>query len=105
MTLITRNRCVVVYENEPQLAQQSSSEQLQTIYETGFGRADSLPLNLRKLGHEVEQFIVNAAPIQIAWASENGLQIEHEAIDGAESSAAIEAPRRSFARQTKSCRA
>jgi hypothetical protein len=64
------------YQNEPHLAQQSSSEQLHAIYETGFGRADSLPLNLRKLGHEVEQFVVNAAPIQIAWANENGLQID-----------------------------
>src|SRR5262245_5985074 len=66
----------VVYENEPQIALQSSSQQLHTIYETGFGRADSLPFNLRKLGHEVEQFIVNAQPIQISWAKEHGLAIE-----------------------------
>ena len=65
----------VVYENDPQLAQQSASTQLQTIYETGFGRADSLPLNLKKLGHDVEQFVVNAQPIQKRWASENGLDI------------------------------
>jgi len=65
-----------VYENDPQLAQQPSSKQLRTIYETGFGRADSLPLNLRKLGHNVEQFIVNAGPIQTRWADENGLQIQ-----------------------------
>jgi spore maturation protein CgeB len=68
----------LVYQNEPHLARQPSSEQLQFIYETGFGRADSLPLNLQKLGHEVEQFIVNAAPIQIAWANENGLEIQTE---------------------------
>ena len=65
-----------VYENDPQLAQQPSSKQLDTIYKTGFGRADSLPLNLKKLGHQVEQFIVNVAPIQISWANENGLEIE-----------------------------
>jgi spore maturation protein CgeB len=66
----------LAYQNEPHLAQQSSREQLHAIYETGFGRADSLPLNLRKLGHQVEQFVVNAAPIQTAWANENGLKIE-----------------------------
>src|SRR5512145_2868216 len=65
-----------VYENDPQLAHQPYSKQLDTIYETGFGRADSLPLNLKKLGHQVEQFIVNVAPIQISWAKENGLEIE-----------------------------
>jgi len=65
----------LVYESEPHLVQRSSHEQLQTIYETGFGRADSLPLNLTKIGHQAEQFIINAAPIQIAWANENGLNI------------------------------
>ena len=66
----------LAYENEPQLAQQSSREQLRFIYDTGFGRADSLLLNLIKLGHEVQQFIINAAPIQIRWAEENGLKID-----------------------------
>ncbi len=68
----------LAYENDPSLAQQSSREQLHAIYETGFGRADFLPLNLRKVGHEVDQFIVNAQPIQISWAAENGLQIKTE---------------------------
>ena len=65
-----------VYEHDPHLPQRSAREQLQTIYETGFGRADSLPLNLTKLGHQAHQFIINAAPIQIAWANENGLEIQ-----------------------------
>lgn len=66
----------LVYENNPQLAQRSSADQLRFIYDTGFGRADSLPLNLDKLGHETQQFIVNAAPIQIRWAEEHGLKID-----------------------------
>lgn len=66
----------LVYESDPHLAQQTSEEQLRAIYDTGFGRADYLPLNLRKLDHAVEQFIVNAQPIQIRWAAENGLQID-----------------------------
>lgn len=66
----------LAYENDPHLSQRSSSEQLQALYTTGFARADFLPLNLRKLGHQVEQFIINAAPIQIRWAEENGLKIE-----------------------------
>jgi hypothetical protein len=65
-----------VYENNPRLAEQSASQQLRFIYDTGFGRADSLPLNLTKLGHDAQQFIVNAAPIQIRWAEENGLKID-----------------------------
>lgn len=65
----------LVYENDPRLAGQTSGEQLRAIYDTGFGRADFLPLNLRKLGHEVEQFIANAGPIQTRWAAENGLKI------------------------------
>jgi spore maturation protein CgeB len=66
----------LVYENNPQLARASSAEQLRFIYDTGFGRADSLPLNLDKLGHQTQQFIVNAAPIQIRWAAEHGLKID-----------------------------
>ena len=66
----------LVYEKDPQLAQQSSADQLRAIYDTGFGRADFLPLNLRKLDHQVDQFIANAEPIQIRWAAENGLQID-----------------------------
>ena len=66
----------LVYEKDPQLAQQSSADQLRAIYDTGFGRADFLPLNLRKLDHQVEQFIANAEPIQMRWAAENGLQID-----------------------------
>ena len=66
----------LVYVNDPHLSQKSSREQLHSIYETGFGRADFLPLNLTKLGHQVEQFIINAAPIQMAWARENELKIQ-----------------------------
>ena len=68
----------LAYEQDPQLAQQSSRDQLRAIYETGFGRADSLPLNLNKLGHDADQFIVNAQPIQSRWAAENGLRIKTE---------------------------
>lgn len=67
-----------VYEATPQLAHQTFAEQLRTIYDTGFGRADFLPLNLRKLDHEVEQFIANAQPIQASWAREHGLEIQTE---------------------------
>lgn len=68
----------LVYEKDPQLAQQPARDQLRAIYDTGFGRADFLPFNLRKLDHQAEQFIVNAQPIQISWAAENGLKIRTE---------------------------
>lgn len=65
-----------VYDTDPQLSQRSSSDQLQTIYETGFGRANFLPLNLSKLGHEADQYVINAAPVQLRWAHENGVQVQ-----------------------------
>jgi hypothetical protein len=68
----------LAYEKDPRLAKQTAGAQLHAIYETGFGRADCLPFNLRKLGHQAEQFIVNAQPIQISWAAENGLRIRTE---------------------------
>ncbi|PWT93232.1 MAG: hypothetical protein C5B55_04945 [Blastocatellia bacterium] len=62
-----------VYTATPEFESQSSDKQLKLIYNSGFGRADSLTVNLRNAGCEAAQFVVNALPVQLRWARENGL--------------------------------
>lgn len=64
-----------IYQKYPGLDEKSYLEQLQAIYDAGFARADFLPLNLRKLGYEAEQVIINVAPLQKRWAIEHGLRL------------------------------
>lgn len=63
-----------VYRRRPDLAERSSREQLEAIYDHGFARCDFLPRNLRRLGHEADQIIVNALPLQRAAARELGVR-------------------------------
>jgi hypothetical protein len=63
-----------IYSSHPGLEGCSYAEQISTVYNFGFARANFLPLNLRKLGHEVEQFVVSARPLQLQWALEHGLE-------------------------------
>lgn len=65
----------LIYGQNPGLDQRPYDEQIRTVYDFGFARADFLPLNLRKLGHEVEQFIANVEPLQRRWALEQGLRL------------------------------
>ena len=72
----------LVYQNDPGLDDRSYAEQIRAVYELGFARADFLPLNLRKLGYEAEQFIANAEPLQRRWALEHGLRLSQSSNDG-----------------------
>jgi spore maturation protein CgeB len=65
----------LVYESREDLDRSSFEEQVSAIYDFGFGRADALPLNLGKLGHDARQFVMNAAPAQLQWAAENGVRL------------------------------
>ena len=65
-----------VYEDNPGLERRPYAEQLQTVYDYGFGRGDSFPANLQKLGHEADQFIINAHALQRRWAEEHGMVVE-----------------------------
>jgi hypothetical protein len=65
----------LVYQSRPGLEHRPYAEQLQAIYDLGFARADFLPRNLRQLGHEAEQIIANAVPLQWQWAEEHGLRL------------------------------
>jgi hypothetical protein len=63
----------LIYESHPGLAQRSYAEQIGAVYEFGFARADFLPRNLRDIGHETEQFIVNVPSLQRRWGEEQGV--------------------------------
>lgn len=64
-----------VYEGAPSLENLPYAEQIQAVYDVGFGRADFLPFRLRQLGHEVEQFIANGEALQRRWALEQGVRL------------------------------
>jgi spore maturation protein CgeB len=62
-----------IYESHPGLERQPYAEQSRTVYDFGFARADFLPRNLRDIGHETEQFIVNVPSLQRRWGEERGV--------------------------------
>jgi spore maturation protein CgeB len=65
-----------VYARNPGLEHRPYAEQLQTVYDYGFGRGDSFPANLQKLGHPADQFIINATALQRRWAEEHDMVVE-----------------------------
>jgi glycosyltransferase involved in cell wall biosynthesis len=56
------------------LAQASYDEQLTALMDRSFGTSDVYSTELRALGHEAWDVVVNAAPLQAAWARENGMR-------------------------------
>lgn len=60
------------YRSSPGLEQRSYSEQWRALMDTFFGTADSYSHYLRVLGHEAHEVVVNAEPLQEAWAREHG---------------------------------
>jgi len=65
-----------IYDGNPGLERRPYAEQLRTIYDYGFGRGDSFPATLQKLGHSADQFIINATSVQRRWAEEHGIVVE-----------------------------
>src|SRR5574341_449828 len=65
----------LIYEKAPGLETRPYAKQIQAVYDLGFGRADFLPMRLRQLGHEVDQFIANSENLQRRWALEHGLSL------------------------------
>jgi hypothetical protein len=61
------------YADNPALEQLAYAEQLGGLLALGIDRADFLMSNLRALGHEAEQVLVNALPLQRRWTLEHGL--------------------------------
>jgi len=69
-----------IYGSHPGLESQTYADQSRAVYDFGFARADFLPLNLNKLGHEAQQFIVNAGHLQRRWAQENGVRLPEDRV-------------------------
>lgn len=61
------------YRRQPGLAEAPYAQQWRALMDTHFGTADAYSHYLRALGHEAEEIVVNCAPLQAAWARENGL--------------------------------
>jgi len=61
-----------VYGEDPALESRSYSEQWQRLMGQCFGTADFFSANLKKLGHEATDIVVNCEPLQAQWARENG---------------------------------
>lgn len=59
------------YAGRPGLEQASYAEQLASLMDRCFGTTDAYSSNLRALGHEAQDVIVNCEPLQLAWAREH----------------------------------
>src|ERR671938_438517 len=60
------------YDARPGLAARSYDEQLGSLVERSFGTSDAYSRNFAELGHDAADVIVNATPLQRAWAREHG---------------------------------
>jgi spore maturation protein CgeB len=62
------------YARMPGLSDERYETQWRSLMDTFFGTADSYSHHLGQLGHVAHEYIVNAAPLQDAWAREHGLR-------------------------------
>lgn len=61
-----------LYRENPGLARRPHDEQYAARARTLFGFADFHPAILRRLGHQAEEIIINAEPMQKRWAARHG---------------------------------
>jgi spore maturation protein CgeB len=66
------------YAANPSLRDASYSDQRSVLMDQCFGTADYYSENLRKLGHEAEEIVLNCAPMQTRWAVEHGVKPRRE---------------------------
>jgi spore maturation protein CgeB len=62
------------YSRRPELEAQPYATQWRALMDTFFGTADAYSHNLRELGHEAHEIVVNSGPMQAAWANEHRLR-------------------------------
>jgi hypothetical protein len=62
------------YGRRPGLGEESYDTQLRELMACSFGTSDAYSHNLRSIGHEATEVIVNCIPLQRRWAAENGLR-------------------------------
>jgi len=60
------------YSSNPGLERLPYDEQWRALMDTFFGTADSYSHYLGRLGHDAHEVVVNAEPLQSAWAREHG---------------------------------
>jgi hypothetical protein len=60
------------YRSQPGLADAPYAEQWQALMATHFGTADAYSYNLARIGIDAHEVVVNAQPLQRAWAREHG---------------------------------
>ena len=63
-----------LYAREPGLERRPYAEQWRTLMDTFFGTADAYSHYLSELGQEAHEVVVNAEPLQRAWAREHGVR-------------------------------
>lgn len=59
------------YEKHPELEQADYETQKQALLAENFGTSDFFSANLKELGHEAEDIILNCGPLQKQWAKEH----------------------------------
>lgn len=62
------------YRTSPELAAAPYHKQWRALMATRFGTSDAYSHNLAKLGIEAHEVVVNAVPLQRAWAREHGAE-------------------------------
>ena len=62
------------YASRPGLERAPYDEQLDALTAECFGTFDAYSANLRSLGHEAAEVVVNCLPLQATWSAENGLR-------------------------------
>jgi len=63
------------YAARPGLEHRGSGEQRSALLARSFGTADAYSTNLRALGHDATDLLVDVEPLQRAWAREHGLRV------------------------------
>jgi hypothetical protein len=63
------------YGRNPRLTHESYTEQLESRYDTLFGKADFYSRSFKLLGHEATEIFANNIWLQSAWARENGMAV------------------------------
>ncbi len=70
------------YAERPGLARRAYAEQHAALIERCFGTSDAYSANLRALGHEAVDLLVDVEPLQRAWAREHGALTARERLPG-----------------------
>lgn len=62
-----------LYAHDPGLHRRSYDQQLDALMALRFGTSDAYVANLRALGHDAHDVVLNCVPLQARWAREHGV--------------------------------